>query len=227
MTLKSGYVNPKIAKVIELYQDILQTGYYSLPVKQQLRLLSDRLLEAHKNGNDSVCFQIGSWHPGLVGKSDARILESAFSREDAVVTIAREHGFSEWGEVEDNGTVHSDEVFERAIDTMLAGDLVALKDLVATSPNLVRNRSSYGHQATLLHYAGANGVESYRQVVPLNLAQIVEFLLASGSDPNSTANIYGGSTFLDLFSSSKHPYEARIDAAVLSVLKAHQSRSEG
>ena len=64
------YADPKIVKVRNLYADILMGDFYFLPVRRQLEVQADRLTEAHRNRDDSVCFQIDSWHPGLTGKHD-------------------------------------------------------------------------------------------------------------------------------------------------------------
>ena len=181
------YVDPKVQKVIELYADLLGRAFYSLPIKRQIELQADRLTEAHHHRDDSVCFQIGSWHPDLVGKSDEQILNHVFSIDDGKITIAREHGFKDWNKLESIEGRESEVAFEKAVDTMLSGDLPLLKAQVRKTPDLLTARSQYGHSATLLHYVGTNGVESYRQVVPLNLAEIVDFLIASGADQNSKA----------------------------------------
>ena len=88
---------------------------------------------------------------------------------------------------------------------------------------MISERSQYGHSATLLHYAGTNGVESYRQVVPLNLSEIVDFPIASGADLTSKANIYGGSTPSELFETSKHSYESGVDKDVITVFKKYEA----
>jgi hypothetical protein len=71
----------------------------------------------------------------------------------------------------------------------------------------------------LLHYVGSNGVETYRQKVPLNLAAITRLLVEAGADVNATANMYGGgSTALGLLVTSDHPAKAGVTADVLKVL---------
>jgi hypothetical protein len=75
-----------------------------------------------------------------------------------------------------------------------------------------------------LHYAGTNGVESYRQIVPLNLSEIVDFLIASGADVTSKANIYGGSTPRELFETSKHSHESGVHKDVIAVFKKYEAR---
>ena len=214
----SVYIGPKVRKLRQLYGQLFDATFYSLPITRQLELQAQILARAHQATEGAVCFQIASWHPRLRGRSDEEILEFAFTMEDAKATVAREHGFQSWSEV-DAGS--SDVGFERAVDTMLSGDLAALKEQVAARPDLVQARSRYGHGATVLHYAGSNGVESYRQVVPLNLADIVDFLIRAGADPQAEATIYGGSTARALFESSTHPIQANVHEKVAAVFQEH------
>ena len=223
MSNNSVYVDPRVQKVLNLYADVIAGDFYSLPVREQLELQALRLTEAHHNRDNSVCFQIGSWHPGLVGKHDDVILNHIFSIDDGRTTIAREYGFKDWNDVDSIADRRSNVKFEKAVNTMLSGNLSLLKGLIGETPDLISARSQYGHNATLLHYAGTNGVESYRQVVPLNLAEIVDFLIASGADLTSKASIYGGSTPRELFETSKHSYEANVHKDVIAVFKKHEA----
>jgi hypothetical protein len=169
-----------------------------------------------------LVFRFCSWHPELLGKSDAQILGYGFTIDDGKVTIAREYGFKDWHAVNSLEEGHSDIDFENAVNTMFSGDLPGLKEQLKGRPDLVHARSRYGHSATLLHDAGTNGVESYRQVVPLNLADIVDFLILSGADPDCRVNIYGGSTPRTLFESSKHSYESKVHKKVIAVFKKYE-----
>ena len=108
--------------------DILSGDFHSLPIGMQPGLQAARLTEAHHNRDDSVCFQIGSWHPNLVGQSDQRILNYSFTVDDAKFTIAREYGFKDWGEVEAIEGRASDVAFENAVDTILSGNLASLRE---------------------------------------------------------------------------------------------------
>ncbi len=76
----------------------------------------------------------------------------------------------------------------------------------------------------LLHYVGSNGVETRRQQVPLNLAEIARVLLERGADVNARARIYGGCTTLALVSSSAHPREAGVQRATEELLRAGGAR---
>ncbi len=100
------------------------------------------------------------------------------------------------------------------MDTLLSGDVKRLHGLLSSNPSLIYRRSSFGHRSTLLHYAGSNGVETYRQRVPLNLAEITCLLVEAGADVNATANMYGGgSTALGLLVTSDHPAKAGVNEA--------------
>src|SRR5260221_838351 len=84
------------------------------------------------------------------------------------------------------------------------------EQLLGEDPDLVRERSTFLHHATLLHYVGANGVENYRQKTPKNAVQVAEVLLRSGADVNAVADIYGGSDTLGLAATSVFPFLARL-----------------
>jgi hypothetical protein len=94
------YVDAKIRKIRDLYADVIAGNLYALPVGRQLDLQVERLTEAHRDGNDAVCFQVGSWHPGLMGKPDDEILRYPFNLDDGRITIAREYGFKDWRDVQ-------------------------------------------------------------------------------------------------------------------------------
>ena len=223
MIIENVYVDPKVQKVRDLYADLFAGDFYSLPIQRQLELQAVRLTEAHHNRDDAACFQIGSWHPELVGKHDDAILSHGFNIDDGRSTIAREYGFQNWNTVDSIADRRSNVKFEKAVDAMLIGNLSLLKELLAESPDLISTRSQYGHNATLLHYAGSNGVESHRQVVPLNLPEQVEFLIASGADLRRKANIYGGITPRELFETSKHSYESNVHKNVIAIFEKHKA----
>jgi len=122
--------------------------------------------------------------------------------------VANQYGFKHW-ELVKNLTLPYNIEFEMAINELLAGNLVALRNRIAATPKLVTMRSQYGHRATLLHYAGNNGVELWRQKIPSNLATIMKFLINNGADVNAKMPIYGGEhTTYELLVTSAHPYDA-------------------
>jgi len=109
--------------------------------------------------------------------------------------------------------------FEQAVDAIVAGDLRTLERALLDVPELIRARSTREHQATLLHYVAANGVEDERQKTPPNIVRIAEFLLDSGADVNATAAMYGGkATTIGLAATSIHPEKAGVQEALMQLL---------
>ena len=104
------------------------------------------------------------------------------------------------------------------MDAIVAGDVATLERLLRQNPDLIRARSARKHRATLLHYVGANGVESWRQKTPANAVPVTEILLKAGADVDSVADMYGGSTTLGLVATSIHPLRAGVQDALMEML---------
>jgi hypothetical protein len=212
------YVSDQVKEVERLHRDLLTDDVRRLPICDQLDLQAHRIVEGHKAGDRAVVTHITCWHPKLVCRSADEIMSSTFTLDDARQTIAREYGFADWSDVEARGITPPDPDFEFAVDTLLLGDVEKLRGLLSSDPSLIQRRSSFGHRSTLLHYVGSNGVETYRQKVPLNLAEIARLLVEAGADVNAKANMYGGSTTLGLLFTSDHPAKAGVTGDVLKVL---------
>ena len=199
--------------------------------KNAIRQWAAEWLEALASLQDS--HQARRW---IVGKLDdveqfarkrlshSRQPKSRCSLADAQFVIAGSHGFHSWPKlakhVEELG-VKSSAVcrFEAAADAIVAGDINILETLLRNDPELVRARSTREHQATLLHYLSANGVEGYRQRTPGNVVEIARILLQAGAEVNSTAEVYGGgATTLGLVATSIHPERAGVQDDLMQLL---------
>ncbi len=213
------YVGNEVRKIIELHHDLFSDDFQRLSIRDQLSLQAERIHEAHSEGNETVATHITCWHPQLVGHSVAEIMKYNFTFSDAQETIAREYGFRDWRDVEKNGLSPPNPEFENAANSLLSVDCEKLRDQLAQNPSLVHERSGFGHRSTLLHYVGSNGVETYRQVVPVNLAEIAQVLIDAGADVNATAEMYGGNcTTIALLITSCFPAEAGVVDDVVKVL---------
>ncbi len=142
---------------------------------------------------------------------------------DVQFVIARDHGFESWPRFAKHiegltrqGSPASR--FEAAVEAVVAGEVAKLELLLGEDPGLVRERSTFLHHATLLHYVGANGVEDYRQKTPKNAVRIAEVLLRAGADINAIADIYGGSDTLGLVATSVWPFLAGVQEALIDLL---------
>ncbi|MCG8605097.1 hypothetical protein MJD09_08885 [bacterium] len=211
------HIGLEVNFVIDLFSDLIRVMDNSLSVRDHLELMAKRMLSGYSNRHEGIKFLVES-----AGMNYAEIYDSAFTLDDAKFCVAKGYGYESWTEVErEQKTPDLD--FESLIDRMLKGDLDTLKKAVEKKPDIVHQSSVYPHRATLLHYTGSNGVEAYRQVVPLNLVEIVDFLLSSGADPTLEANIYGGCTARDLLETSKHPYESGVIKDVLAVYERYEA----
>ena len=100
--------------------------------------------------------------------------------------------------------------------------MATLKRLLDENPQLIRARSTREHQATLLHYVSANGVEGYRQKTPNNAAKVAEILLQAGAEVDAEAQVYdGGATTLGLAATSIHPEQAGVQDRLMEILLEH------
>jgi hypothetical protein len=114
--------------------------------------------------------------------------------------------------------------FAQVVEAIVNGDEPGLRALLQDHPSLIFERAPFAHQATLLHYVAANGVEVQRSK---NAPAIARILLESGADPDAVAAIYGDSdTTLCLTVTSVHPYLAGAQASLADALVDHGARIE-
>src|SRR5213075_382765 len=114
--------------------------------------------------------------------------------------------------------------FERAADAIVSGDSAALEQLLRQDPGLIRARSLRGHHSALLHYVGANGIESWRQRTPKNAVEIARILLDAGAEIDAAGDMYGGSTTLLLVATSIHPKNVGVLYELIDLLTARGAR---
>ncbi|MEM7227005.1 MAG: hypothetical protein AAF495_28820 [Pseudomonadota bacterium] len=213
------YVCQSVADVEALHPYLTGADFRALPIRDQLARQAETLLAAHGAGDRRVAVQTSSWWPPGIGQSPGAILDLAFDQDAARLTVAWEHGFADWPAVEALGAAKLDSGFESAVDALVTGRLADLAVLLEAAPDLVRRRSGYGHRATLLHYLGANGVETHRQKTPLNAVEIARLLIARGADVAAEAEMYGGGqTTRVLVETSAHPAAAGVAEELVAVL---------
>lgn len=186
------------------------------PSLEQYRKQAKELLRACKSGDSGALQRIKRYrHSGK--------LSASVTLADAQLTIAREHAFESWPKFVKHIAALAREdsrvsQFELAADAIVAGDAVTLKRLLGAHPELIRERSTRMHQATLLHYVAANGFEDYRQKSPKNAVGITETLLSAGAEVDAVAEMYGKATTLCLVASSIHPMRAGVQVGLLESL---------
>lgn len=215
-----------VERVRRVHSNIFSQMVRYKNVLVHLSAQATNLYEEHKKGNSDVTAEIHNSFPPLRGarsrKRSEMIMAYDFSLSDAKLTIAREHQFEDWLEVEEKGNKQFNPLFEKMVDAIIGGNLDLLRNGLRSNAGLLSERSPYNHGATLLHYTGSNGVEIRRQIVPPNLLEITEFLLVSGADVNATAWCYERQmTTFRLARSSAHPRSAGIKDELLELLVKH------
>ena len=213
------YIDKQIQAIRLLHRDILSREFSGLSIFELLNTQSHTLLQAHKDGKAECLFHLACWSPDHIGSPAEEILGNPITIEQARTSMAREYGYSNWSDVEMKGNVLLDSDFESAVEHVVHGQLAELKVLLSSRPELARQQSQFGHKATLLHYIGANGVETQRQVTPYNAVEIAQCLIDAGADVNAIANMYGGATVIGLVESSAHPANAGVTESLVSMLR--------
>lgn len=207
------FVAAEVAGIRDLIADLVDAPTWrDRSIADQVEALATRYDTAHGVGDERVVPVAACWHPDLICASRAAILDARLGVEGWALAVARELGFADAAAARAAGA--HDPRFEAAVDAVVEGDLAGLRALLDTDPGLALARSRYGHGATLLHYVGANGVETWRQVVPGNAVRMVDLLLERGAEVDAVARMYGGSTTLALVSTSAHPRAAGLRGAL-------------
>ena len=220
------------------------------PSIEQYKKLAKELVKACQSGDRDVAAWCDRWMASLLAGSSRRHIDRAaqeveeFAKRtlhrdgrrcvlaDAQFVLARSHGFRNWPDfaahlaaLAQSGTAAAD--FEAAAEAIIRGDEAKLQELLRKNPGLIRARSTREHNATLLHYVSANGVEGYRQKSPPNAARITKILLDAGADIEAEADVYGGGcTALGLVATSTPPKEAGVQIPVMDVLLEHGAQIE-
>lgn len=157
----SVYISSAVSQIRALYDFLWDPDYLALSIANQLSAQADRLAAAHQQRDERVLFQIRSWLPDAAHKSTEELMNADFSKDTARLTIAREHGFNDWEAVEALQDQHHDARYEHAVEATINGQIDSLAGLLSETPELSGQVSAYGHQCTLLHYLGSNGIESW------------------------------------------------------------------
>ncbi|HYI12630.1 MAG TPA: ankyrin repeat domain-containing protein [Thermoanaerobaculia bacterium] len=187
------------------------------------RRQADELFAALQSGDEPAAWRFKWEHPRFKGKTLPDVQAATLDLPDAQTVIAREYSFQTWQDLAAFTTaVSTDRTvarFEEAVEAVVSGDDATLRDLLREDPDLVRARSSRHHHCTLLHYLGANGVESGRQKTPPNAVEIATLLLAAGAAPDAMADLYDAKcTTMSMLVTSTHPAEAGLQIALAETL---------
>ena len=193
---------------------------------------ADELFHALKAGDEDVRWRFKWVHPSFRGKPVSDVKAETLGLADARLVVARDQHFHDWRDlarftetVARDGPVAR---FERAVEAVICGDVDTLRKMLRETPDLIRQRSSRRHRATLLHYIAANGVEGYRQKTPENAVEVARILLEAGAEADALAHMYDNEcTTMSLLVSSCHPAKRGLQGALAETLIDHGAALEG
>ena len=98
------------------------------------------------------------------------------------------------------------------------------------NPALIRARSPREHQATLLQYVAANGVEGFRQKTPKSAVEVAKLLLEAGAEvdaPNWPDGPAGPGTTLGEVATSVHPARVGVQIPLMQTLLDYGANING
>jgi ankyrin repeat protein len=193
---------------------------------------ADALFDALKSGSNNARWRFKWEHPLFRGESVTAVDPATLTIGDAQLVVARQHGFESWADVvaftEAASGAGAVARFEAAVEAVVSGDLTALRSLLRDHPELARARSTRRHHATLLHYLGANGVESGRQKTTPNAVDVARTLLDAGAEVDALADLYDARcTTMSMLVSSSHPAEAGPQIALAEALLDYGAALDG
>lgn len=204
------YIPQAVEQSKDFYGGLLYNQALFPSIAAHLEALALRMWEGVRAGNESVFREISNFHRDHLGRNHEALVRLRLTEADCRQAIANEYGFETWPDVVEVAIPY-DMAYEKTVDALLAGRAGKLAEFIGRKPALLNQSSGYGHKATLLHYAVSNGVEIWRQQVPLNLPEMVTFLLEKGANPAARMNVYGGEyTAAELLLSSLHPRNAGV-----------------
>lgn len=208
-----------VEQILKFYGTDLLINFKEVPlVKEYLLALAKRMYEGVQANHSFIFREINNYHQDYLGKPIDELQKMNWTLSDCQQTIANEYGFKNWDAIPDD--LEYDKDFEVAVDYLLIAQFDYLKKCIEKNPELLHRKSRFGHQATLLHYVGSNGVEMWRQVVPFNLVQMTKYLIEQGADKDAKMKVYGGEfSVLPLLETSAHPRAAGVIDEMKAVLK--------
>ena len=220
MLYNRTYQAKEVVAVQQLHHHILEQRLSYPSLFAELNAYAINLQQHYQMGNPAVSIEIAYYHPNYIACTPKEIFAADLSLTDFQITIARTYGFDNWQAVHRLMNVQHQPNFEMAIDILLTGRIDVLEDHLKQFPQVLHQRSAYGHRAGLIHYLASNGVEIWRQTVPLNLKKLLAYLLQNNCDPHMQAKLYGENSLLPLLITSDHAWKAGVAKEAISLLKA-------
>jgi len=211
------YIEEDIITLRAMYSDVIDGHPKHSKISDFLEEMAEKLWFHYFGGNQKSCIQLGLHLPDFIEVSPLKIMAAGLNKKQTDLAILLEHGFGSWGEVKYAEKFNAE--FEQAIDTMLRGEIDKLKQLIQKEPKILKLTSPFGHKSSLIHYLAANGIETWRQIVPKNAPDLLKLLLDLGANPDAENFIFGGTDMMTLIETSEHAMMAGVGDEMILVLQ--------
>jgi ankyrin repeat protein len=199
------------------------------PSLAQLKRQANELHRLHREKKLSGAARIVAHHPRFTGQDPHSVLADKLALADIQLVIAREYGFESWAalkhRVEASARMAKFEAhprFDEAVAAIVTGDVVRLREILTSAPDLVHARTnldpSHGYfaGAMLLHHVAWN--PSRDEPVPSNIVEIASVLLDHGADVNASTLGTNGGTTMGLLITSRMASEANASGPLMDLL---------
>jgi hypothetical protein len=200
------------------------------PNLAQLKRQANELHRLHQKGDISAAARIVAHHPRFKRLQAKAALATPFTLADAQLTIAREYGFTSWGDLKHLAEAR-DRVakfkphpkYDEAVAAIVAGDIDRLRALLTQYPELVHARGyleppyNYFTGATLLHHVAWN--PSRHEPVPPNIVDIARLLLDRGADARAVTLGFNTGNTMGLVVTSRMASEANVSGPLIELLR--------
>lgn len=158
------------------------------------------LLSDFRSGKMSAFQRIREFHPKMANLADEVISAKTFSLSDALLSIAREYGYTSWPRLKtvvgessgQNAALNhneriDDEAFRQAVDFLDEGNEALLRKHLADHSQLVHQKmifegGNYFSEPTLIEFVAENPFR--QETLPANIVEIARIILEAGAKSN-------------------------------------------
>jgi len=201
----------------------------SNPSLDHLKYQAKDLLKGHAGGDPGAVQRLREFHPRFLNAADPEIFAASLTLSDALLAVAREHGFPSWARLKSHIAKPTranqldlphherieDPVFRHAVDLLDGGDVAGLRAYLKQHPKLARQHvtfegGNYFRNPTLLEFVAENPVR--HNALPANILEVAKVILDAGVEQASLNEALG------LVSTGSVPRECHVQIPLIHLL---------
>jgi hypothetical protein len=199
------------------------------PSLDHLKHQAKDLLKGHAYGDPGVIQRLREFHPRSLNAADPEIFAASLKLSDALLAIAREHGFPSWAGLKFHIAKPTranqldlphherieDPIFRHAVDLLDEGDVAGLRAYLKQHPKLARQHvtfegGNYFRNPTLLEFIAENPVR--HNALPANILEVAKVILDAGVEQVALNETLG------LVSTGSVPRECQVQIPLIDLL---------